>query len=360
MAAGNDDGAITGAASLSVQTLSHGVKEGVLMHFSRKRWRLAFIAVLTAIAVSVTFTGEAFAAEPGEADNWIAEHVNGLDLSARNTVSEARNDGNLLQVWRGETNNIVWLSYEAGPPFQLTNPDGSSTATYTSPVVVPYGTVSFMVFHTGTNGLIYYTQVNPESGTWDGSWAAVPYQATPNNMAVSVAQLGAGSEQLYMVYRAANDDEIWGTRWNPVSGGWGGTQPIAEGLSPSAPTVAYNPGSGLWAVLRGEDNAVWMSYSDNNGNQWGDWTPQGGNTTQTPTIAASAETNQMLVSYIDQTYRPTWRTYSVYGSATGGWSQDATGWQTIYSVALSVVGAVIYAILTGQDGNVYYKQVYYS
>jgi hypothetical protein len=327
------------------------------MHFSRRRWRIALIAMLTVLAVSVAFTGEAFAAEPGEADNWNVEHVGDQQLSARNTVSEARNDGNLLQVWRGETNNIVWLSFNGNDPFQLTNPGGTSTATYVSPTVVPYGTVSFMVFHTGTNGLIYYAQVNPESGTWANSWTAVPYQTS--NDAVSVAQLGAGSEQLYMMYRATNNDEIWGTRWDPLSG-WTGTQTIAEGLSPSAPTVTYNPGSGVWAVLRGEDNAVWMSYSDNNGNQWGDWTPQGGYTTQTPTIAASAATNQMLVSYVDQTYRPNWRTYSVYGSATGGWSQDFTGWQTIYAVSLSVVGAVVFAILTGQDGYVYYKQVYYS
>ncbi|GAA1626261.1 hypothetical protein GCM10009744_12670 [Kribbella alba] len=327
------------------------------MQISWKRWRLPLIAVLTALAVSVTFTGEAFAAEPGESDNWLAEHVGSQELSARNTVSEARNtNGDLLQVWRGETNNIVWLAYDGNDPFQLTNPDGTSTATYVSPTVVPYGTDSFMVFHTGTNGLIYYTQVNTVAGTWSGSWTAVPYQASNNT--VAVAQLGTGSNQLYMVYRAANDDEIWGTRWNGSS--WGGTQTIAGGTSPSAPSLAYNPGSGLWAAARGEDNGIWMSYSDNNGNQWGDWTPQGGSTTRPPTIAASGQTDQMLVSYVDSTYRPNWRTYGQYGAPTGGWSQDATGWQTIYSVGLSVVRNIMYAILTGQDGNVYYKQVYSS
>lgn len=256
----------------------------------------------------------------------------------------------------GETNNIVWLSYDGNDPFQLTNPDGTSTATNVSPTVVPCGTDSFMVFHTGTNGLIFYTQVNTVAGTWYGSWTAVPYQAT--NDAVSVAQLGAGSTQLYMVYRAANGNQIWGTTWNGYN--WGGTQALPEAVSPSAPSVAYNPGSGLWAVYRGTDNGIWMSYSDNNGNQWGDPTPQGGSTTNQPTIAASGQTDQMLVSYVDQTYRPNWRTYGVFGAPTGDWSQDATGWQTIYRVGLSVVGAIMYAILTGQDGNVYYKQVYSS
>lgn len=73
------------------------------MHFSWKRWRLALIAALAAIGLSVAFAGAAFAAEPGESDNWIAEHVGTQELSARNTVSEARNgQGDLLQVWRGK------------------------------------------------------------------------------------------------------------------------------------------------------------------------------------------------------------------------------------------------------------------
>jgi hypothetical protein len=42
----------------------------------------------------------------------------------------------------------------------------------------------------------------------------------------------------------------------------------------------------------------------------------------------------------------------------GDWSQDITGWQTVNSVSLSVIGAVIYAIITGLNGYVYYKQAY--
>jgi hypothetical protein len=45
------------------------------MHFLRKRWRLAFLAALAAIAVSVTFTTQAFAAEKGESGSWNEEYV---------------------------------------------------------------------------------------------------------------------------------------------------------------------------------------------------------------------------------------------------------------------------------------------
>jgi hypothetical protein len=322
------------------------------VHFPRKRWRLAFMAVLAALAVSVTFASPAFAAEPGESGNWIQEWEGNQYLALRGTMGEARNtQGDLLQVWRGENNNNVWMRLDNGNPFTL-----GTTATYSSPTVVPYGQNSFMVFHTGTNGFIYYTIVNTDY-SWNG-WTAVPYQTT--NMEVSVAQLGAGSNQLYMVYHGSgSDNHVWGTRWDGY--GWQGAQNIAGGLSPAAPSVAYNPGSGLWVVVRGEDNGIWMSYSDNNGGQWNDFTPQGGSTTRNPTIAASAQTDQMIVSYVDSnTFRPNYRTYSQWGGPTGGWSQDITGWQTIYRVGISVVGAVMYAIFTGQDGYGYYKQVYSS
>jgi len=327
------------------------------VHFSWKRWRLVLVAMLAAFAVSVAFAGEANAAEPGESGSWNEEYVGTDPLSARGAVSEARNDAELLQVWRGATNNIVWLSYDNGNPFQLTNPDGTSTATYYSPTVVPYGQNSFMVFHTGTDGNIYYTTVDPESGTWNGSWLAVPSQST--NMAVSVTQLGAGSTQLYMVYHSSNDDRVWGTLFDGY--GWQGAQNIGEGSSPSAPSVTYQPFTGLTVAVRGEDNQVWMSGSGSPYNQWSPWAPQGGYTYTSPTVVANGQTGTVLVSYVDEnTYRPSYRVYGVNGNPVGGWSQDITGWQTIYSVGLSVVGAAIYVLLTGQNGIVYYKQAYSS
>jgi hypothetical protein len=251
----------------------------------------------------------------------------------------------------------VWLSMNNGNAFQLTNPDGTSTATYFSPTVVPYGQNNWMVFHTGTDGRIYYTQVNPDY-SWSGSWTNVPWgQST--NMGVSVAQVGAGSTALYMVYHSSSDDRVFGTYYNGYY--WGVGRQIAGGSSPVAPSVAFNSHSGLFAVVRGEDNQVWMNYSyTGTGNNWGSWAQQGGYTYASPTIAAS-DNGQMLVSYVDENnYRPYYRTYGPSGNLTplGDWSQDVTGWQTVNSVSLSVIGAVIYAIITGLNGYVYYKQAY--
>jgi hypothetical protein len=325
------------------------------MHFSGKRWGLALGAMLAAFAVLVAFARPAYAAEPGESGSWNEEYVGAQPLSARGHISEARNSQGLLQVWRGETNNIVWLSLNNGNPFQLRNPDGTSTATYVSPAVIPYGANEWMVFHTGTDNNIYYTIVAANS-TWSGQWTAIPYQSTRN--AVSATQLGTGSNGVYLVYRSSIDDRIWGTYWN--GGSWENAENIGGGTSPSAPSAAWNSESGtINVVARGEDNQVWMTSGFPS--TWASWSAQGGYTYTQPMIAADAQTGHMLVSYVDEnSYRPYYRAYDAYRNPMGYWSQDITGYQTVYAVTLSVVGAAIYAILTGLNGAIYYKQAYYG
>jgi hypothetical protein len=326
------------------------------MHFSWRRWRLAFIAVLTAITVSTAFAGVANAAEPGEWGDWAEEHVGGHMLEARDAMTEARNgQGDLLQVWRGETNDRVWMSLNAGNAFELRNPDGTSTETYYRPTVVPFGSNSWMVFHTGTDGRIYYAQLNPDY-SWSGSWTAIGWGQSTST-AVSATQVGANSTALYVMYRGSTDDRIWGTYYNGSY--WSPSRWISTGFSPSAPSVTFNSHSGLWAAVRGTDNQVWINHSyTGTGDSWVGWTQQGGNTYVSPTIAATG-TGQMLVSEVDESsYRPNYRTYGALGNPLGDWSQDITGWQTIYSLGLSVIGASVWAILTGLNGDVYYKQAY--
>jgi hypothetical protein len=201
------------------------------MHFSWKRWRLALIAALAAIGLSLAFAGQALAAEPGESSSWNPEMVNNqaMQVSSQGGVSEARNGQyqNLLEVWRGATNNQVWLSFNNGPAYTL-----GTTATYVSPTVVPFGPDSFMVFHTGTDERIYYAIVYND-GSWDNQWDPVPWQST--DMPVSVAQMGTGSYDLYMVYRGqGNDQRVWGSSFTDA--GWGSAVNIGGGTSPSAPT----------------------------------------------------------------------------------------------------------------------------
>lgn len=179
------------------------------MHFPRKRWRLALMAALAAIAVSVTFAGPAFAAEQGESGTWNQEYVGSQQLEVRGTAAEARNGGELVQVWREETNNAVWLSIDNGNPFTL-----GTTATYVSPTIVPWGTNQFMVIHTGTDDNIYYTTlwINSDgSPGWNNSWNQVPNQTT--DVAVSATQMGPGSSNVMMMYQGSTNNNLYSTMY---------------------------------------------------------------------------------------------------------------------------------------------------
>jgi hypothetical protein len=324
------------------------------MHFSRKRWRLALIAALTTIGLSVAFTGQAFAAEPGEWGSWTPETVNhpsSLVVASQGSLSEARNTaGNLFEVWRGADNNQVWMSYNNGNAVTV----GGNTATYVNPTVVPWRD-GFMVFHTGVDGNIYYTPIS-STGATTGSWYQVPNQTT--NMAVSVTQLGVGSGQLYMVYRGANDQRIWGT-WFDGSGptNWTSTQNIGGGMSPSAPSVVYNPVSdALFVMARGTDGQNWMAAGWFNTMQW---YAEGGATIDSPSIGVINNGN-MMVDYVDANHTVQYRIYSPDGEAISPWLPDVTGYQTNHPVHFAAVGNALYALLTGLDNLVYYKQAYYG
>jgi hypothetical protein len=328
------------------------------MHFRWKRWRLAPVAALTALAMSLALAGPAAAAEPGEAGSWNGEQAGNQNVSAAGQISQARNGPNgsyLLDAWRGAGgDNQVWLSLNNGLPFTL-----GSTTTYYNPTVVSWGSDSFFIFHVGTDNNIYYSALTYNDGwSWSGRWVAVPLQSTSG--AVSVAQYGPGSHDLFMVYRSSNSDQIWGTYFDGDQGtGWGQTATIAGGLSPSAPAVAYNPAvQVMYVVARGEDNQVWMT--DDWGGQWNSWFSQGGGTYLPPSIAALPDGN-MLVGYVDQySYVPTYRTYDQYGFPTGDWSPDITGIQSFASVAFSVVAyaATVVVLFTAYNSQVYWKSGY--
>jgi hypothetical protein len=315
------------------------------------------MAVLAVLAVSVTFTTSAFAGEQGESGSWNEEYVGNQPLESQGTVTEARNGGELVQVWRGETNNAVWLSIDNGNPFTL-----GTTATYVSPTIVPWGSNNFMVIHTGTDDNIYYTTlwVNSDgSPGWTGSWYQVPNQTT--DAAVSATQMGAGSSNVIMLYQGVSNNNVYSTTYlGNIDGsiGWQPAQWVSGGTTFTAPGVTYNPVSGtVFAVIRGEDNQVWMNSIVNG--QWSDWTGQGFYTYNSPQIGVNAATGNMLVSAVgEDSYIPNYRTYDQNGNYPGAWSQDITNWQTIYAVGLSYVAGALYAIFTGQNGYVYYKQAY--
>ncbi len=59
-------------------------------------------------------------------------------------------------------------------------------------------------------------------------------------------------------------------------------------------------------------------------------------------------------------YTTHYRIYAPNAVPLTNWQPDVTSWQTRYPVQLAAYGAAIYALITGLDGLVWYKQAYYN
>jgi hypothetical protein len=324
---------------------------------------LAIAFQLTALALLAT-PSEAFAQLPGEWSNYTSEHVGGGNLFLDFTYSEARNGGHLLSVWRscvcgGNTNIPVVMSLDNGRPFQI-----GVTASNVSPTVVPWGPNAFMVFHTGTDGNIWFTPVYGD-GSNSGTWYNVPGNTT--QMPVSVAQMGTDSYNLYMVYRGfGNDPRVWGT-WFGGPNGWSTPENISGGLANTAPAVVMNNvTNNLFVTVQGTDNQLWMTNQPLGAIGWNSWTPLGIDTFDTPHAAATADGN-MVVSILNApgssgNAQPEYAKFDRWGNRQSGWSTDTSGQKTFWAVQLAANGNFVYSLITKMDGLAQYagawKQVY--
>lgn len=317
-----------------------------------KQWRLSAIMVLKVVAI-LALTSKMFGqGQPGESGGYTNEQVACAgNLRTNGTLAEARNGGNQLDVWRADTPGFaapVWLSLNHGCPFTIGN-----TATFASPAVVPFDTSSFMVFHTGTDGRIYWTVVLG-NGFGNGPWISIPGQTTPNNMSVSVAPIGQGSLDEYVVYRGSgNDTRIFGT-WVNDAGNWASPINIAGGLAVAPPAICLDSAaSSFWVAAIGLDNQVWTTYQPLGAKSWPNWTPQGqftgphfgGEPIPGPGCAATDNGNVAL-AYVDTGARPHYAVFNNGGGLVTGWTGDITGWQTYNAVQLTSSGNAVWSLLT--------------
>jgi len=93
---------------------------------------------------------------------------------------------------------------------------------------------------------------------------------------------------------------------------------------------------------------------------WSAWYNEGGYTIDTPNIVASPSGQTMFMDYLDVNYNVFYRLYDEWGDAAGNWSQDTTGYQSHYPVALEAIGNAMVAVLTGLDLLAWFKQAYYN
>ena len=242
------------------------------------------------------------------------------------------------------------MSLDNGTPFTI-----GGTVTFVSPTVAAFGSDSFMVFHTGDDGNIWYTQVFGDRSN-SGTWTAVPGNFT--NLPVSVAQMGPNSNNLYMVYRGlGNDLRVWGTWYDGQTATWAGADNISGGLANNAPGVSMNNASNqLTVTVQGTDNQLWMTNQTLGASTWNSGLPKGAFTQNTPHSAACANGN-MVVSILDGNGNSEYAKFDGWGNQQSSWATDSELTALTSPVQLTANGNGVFALANfGGDGL--WRQIY--
>ncbi len=336
------------------------------MHNSSKRRRLSAVALLTAASVAFLGVSSAHASQPGEGANWAPEIVGGHRVNSPGVMAESRdpNNDNLLQVWRA-SNNALRLSVGHGQDIEL-----AGATTYTNPAMhltASNGQSStFRVFHTGTNGFVFYTEVTVNAGSQTPQvrpgWTQVPNNvSTRNFLAVSVVAAPNGST--FMTYHSSNSDEEWSIYFNGTSNSWNAPTTIPGSRSESTFMVetdlsSWNPSwrgtiMGTWLGTDGQVNVIRQTYGQ--GNWWGHEILAGVQGTGAPSVAITdngrgqvavrrASDNRIAITRVDVT-----------GGSQGGWDMESNGF-TARAFSLFAYHAAVYLLATGANGEVDWKQ----
>lgn len=334
-----------------------------------KRWRLPFVALVAAFALSFTFGAQAFAAEPGEGNQFQPELSSNAPIQSQDTMSEATSpiSGTIVQIERGYFDNHVWAEVNHGSAFAIGTADGqdNTTQTYVAPRVI-YSNGWFYAFQTGIDGNIYWSRAadsptgsNVPAAAAPNRWSAwQPIGGNTTNQSVSLASTPSG---LLMVYRGSGNDTRLFSVWLSVGAVfWDAPLAISNFTSNSAPVVAFNaPDNLFFMTWRGlSDDRIYLASLQLGTNNWSSASQLPSITTNSSPVIASTPDGHMLVAARDYNNNVWFQTIDRFGSF-GGWSSESTGYQTTVSPFLSVVSGVIYILLTGlYQGTVYWKPAY--
>ncbi|MFF4815271.1 hypothetical protein ACFY2K_11845 [Kitasatospora sp. NPDC001309] len=304
----------------------------------------------------------AYASQPGESGSWQFETAGGSRIQSADSISESRSQANVLvQVWR-TFNNAIMISVNHGPATEM-----PGATTYAEPQVVfssQNGPTSlFWVFHTGTNGYVFYTPVSatPNSQTYtpQGLWNQVPNGvATPNELRVSVIPLPR--QNLFLSFRGASSNEIWtiffdGSRWaNPTI--------VPGARSPRTGMVAIGGEIGLggdsfrnviilaWTGTDRRANVIRQTYGQSTwrnheilGDMLGD-----------DTIVAMSGTGRGQIG-LSHNNRVSLATINEDSGWDGTWSQESTA-HVAYHFNLFAYAAAVYLVTAYGNGYVDWKQ----
>lgn len=327
------------------------------MTFMLRRWRLPLVALMAALGLTLATSSQAFAAQRGESATWFAEIENNVPVRAGSEFSEARDTaGNLVQVWRGYNTDNIYVSVNHGPPRTF-----PSAWTYRAPRIVSTNN-GFRVFHTGTNGLIYYASLYTGGRELIfGDWTAVPHNAvTVNDQPPAVTALP--NNGLYLAWRGSNSSETWGMYFNVMNGQWDFPVRIPLALSYSAPAIAFSASwnNRIVLVYRALDNRVAMVTQYYGSGTWSGAMVLGNEYTwTTPALALTANGEGQIGVIRASATSLTVDLTTIYaiGPQYSGWSAETTNAAFGYPPTLTTNGVNnTYLLDTNTQGYVYWKQ----
>lgn len=155
---------------------------------------------------------------------------------ARSSTSEH------LRVWRGVSNNSIYVRVNNGPVRELPN-----AQTLATPQVITHGSNLFEVFHTGTDGYVYqqHIWVDPDSQEplLAGGWTQIPQRVrTTADRSVSLTVLP--NLDLYMACRSATDNQLYGVYYGGTASGWWQPRPITGAPGRGLPAGRFASAAG--------------------------------------------------------------------------------------------------------------------
>lgn len=335
-------------------------------HTRRGRLRLMLTALLTVFAVSLGVE-TASANPPNESNTWAVQRVGGDMMQSLNADSEAYSDDNhLLQVWRGD-NNGLYFALDHGGAYRF-----DATTTLAAPRVISFGNGIWAIFHTGTDGHIYWTTLNVATiqagagaGTINPRWASVPSTTTSAGLSPEVARVspafGRGARTFLLAYRSSTDDQLYSQYHDGVYSTWYAPEAVEDAESESTPALVWNTGAQTFNMFfRGTDNHLWATEQVFGG-EWTDVFLIDGNRQvaigSAPSVQSLAN-GDMQVAVRDTTGHVWyWEYYTANGGYYDGPTRESTD-QTTNAPPLLVGNNhnTIWTLLRLATGYVYWKQ----
>lgn len=331
-----------------------------------KRARLWMAGLIVSIAVTILSGAPAFAAQTGEGSTWVPESAAGQPISSEYGFSEAYDDwGNVAQVWHDPDTNYIRVSYRNGGAAIW-----PGAVTQAAPRIIWTG-YGFRVFHTGTDGNIYYAgfEIRDDGslnlGTWNRVYTNYAETIDPHTPPTVVGTSNGGSNEswylayvnrngyVYGQYHYRDTSNNYNTSWQLIAQGTGITR---------APALAFNTAGWNRLVLtyvQGTD--VWVTTQIYGSSTWGPalripgmLAGPGAN----PTIALTDNSNgQVAIRTGGGTIQIGHIWLDPYRVLYASSSSESTGWELPWDPWLTALHNTIFLIANADvNYNVYWKQ----